>query len=825
MCADWRAHRASLELLVKRRREAYDELFRESQATPDVDGEKNPTCQFRLLEADALAAWVSGEAPADAGTKGRDAPNFFAPAGALVQTRALRRQHRLCGHGRLRAGDVGDFCIVRVVVYDRILADLKVGEVDDRLDNPEIQCSVCFDESRSELQETRRMDDEFNALLVALAAADAASKKPAAPARGASRQAAFHVSRKFFADLKKRCEKRSRVDKTAQKTLGLYFGDAAESAKPPPGAAAAAAAAQAAVVADDKFGDGDANKDLLCAHGALKLRASALAVDEACWDALRRLLPGSTHFDAAAPACTQCELQDVAQNRQDADRQDELRRHPSLVDLVERPRQLLALQAQHAAPNGGGGTASRPKQTRSTTAPVDYVEALMPCVSNFAGSLAEERRRRRRGGRLLPADFAPLDGAGTGAAGNAAPMPLRLVRRDWLSPWRAYHEALPGGARPAGLGDLGDLREHRCGCGAERPAGGAACAPPPWLLCALGLADCDGGLAAAVAAEACEAAASLHGLVMEAAEAYEAGTEALHFDPDDVEVVTDRQWRALVAEYGGDVDAAAIARGDAAGAWTLDPPPCAGCVSAAMRKAESSWRNFSNKPIFVQHLGADLLPFPVEASDDDGASDDDAPRDGAPRRRRRRATRSTDKAPPKVYALLHSAEDRVGLLMLRLCEQLPDAEPGKRRRTLAAAGAAPALALAVYKSDGTQLTDRDATLERAGVRARDTLYVRVCGAGDAANEHAATEADLFAYATIDEQRPAARGGGRAAETGFAGTMLQGAPAPQPEVIECDEDEADAADGPEPEAWQERVVVVSPRQRARAWPRRGWTAAA
>jgi len=95
--------------------------------------------------------------------------------------------------------------------------------------------------------------------------------------------------------------------------------------------------------------------------------------------------------------------------------------------------------------------------------------------------------------------------------------------------------------------------------------------------------------------------ASLHKLVFDVAAIVTLGVEAI--PSDQVEVVTDEQWRALVLEYGGHGEAAAIASRDARGAWALDPPTCDGCVSAAVRIADFSWRKFPSASIFVWDLG------------------------------------------------------------------------------------------------------------------------------------------------------------------------------------------------------------------------------
>lgn len=104
-------------------------------------------------------------------------------------------------------------------------------------------------------------------------------------------------------------------------------------------------------------------------------------------------------------------------------------------------------------------------------------------------------------------------------------------------------------------------------------------------------------------------------------------------------------------------------------------------------------------------------------------------------------------------------------------------------------------ALAIYLRGGAVLDSPDATLGAAGVRARDTLYARVVEA-DAGVRGAATLDDLVAYAATAKAPPHGKRSRstRAAETGFAGTLLGGGAAPprtDAEPIDVDADDASA----------------------------------
>ena len=275
----------------------------------------------------------------------------------------------------------------------------------------------------------------------------------------------------------------------------------------------------------------------------------------------------------------------------------------------------------------------------------------------------------------------------------------RLVpaRRFWLARWRAYHALRGPRPPPLEVDGVGP-----CACGAGRRP------PPLWLDRVFRLDGGDGaadvsrrrGDDAAAAAEALEAARAIDDVVYDCvrehpepaacAEALAGLADAYRGSEGAREAVAEDEYQALLVHYPG----AAVAGGDVddtnaercypvgTGGWVrAGPPACAACARREIENHGARRDAYDDAPLHVVKMKASDLPPPRDADDDvmGGGGDDGDDGAGDGRRRSRRASKDATKASVETVKL--GSDDRVGLLLLKLCEApRADTRPGLERR-------------------------------------------------------------------------------------------------------------------------------------------------
>ena len=780
--ATWNSAKDALQSAAKTRRASYDAHFGRAGATPTPWRDSAATTEFAggiaLLETEALAAWVSGKTPAKAVDKGSagasssaapevivvdgdddDGDDGAAAADAapsvgavfdgetperLAKLRRLVRTPRLCAHRKLDPAALPRFKVLRREVYDGVLADLFCGcapEVDVTLDAANAFCAECVEDGRARDAEAEELRERYRALHARLVDVEAAAK------RGWDAEGEYLVAKGWLPELKKLgAPPKDRKSGGRQRTLADCGVGAPASA-------------------------GDCNRCIVCDHGGLKpkTRGKPVAVDAATWREILALFPASVEVRVGAVECAACAGVREAQSAQNDARHDELEAHPILRSLLDR------------------GTGDR-KKTRSRGG-ADAARAATDDAAAAFGVLAPrpplDAAAPRRPREWIVARV---------AAGEDEPFPsLRLVPRFWLARWRAYH--LDKGPRPPPLPDAR--------AALALPSG--LMTVPLWLDRLLRLsADALGsrgdaararGDDAAAVAEALETAATTDDMVRDAVResaggasetldglaAATGGENELH------EAVEEAEWDALRARYGDDESDALRVYGADDASWTTDPAFCPSHAAAANLKFERDRDEYGDAAIHVARLGATDAPPPVE--DEVEARPDDGD-DGDGRRRRSQRASTRVAAAPAVETVRLASNDRVGLLLLKLCEAFPEMMEGEKKRKRGGK------ALALYRRGGAVLDAFDATLQKCGVRARDTLYAKVVD-GDGSVPGAATLDDLVAYAATARAPPHSKRGKqeREAETGFAGTMLGSSSAPAAPIdvdAESDDDGSGSA---------------------------------
>ena len=504
--------------------------------------------------------------------------------------------------------------------------------------------------------------------------------------------------------------------------------------------------------------DVDCNAKIRCPHGLLKPRCNPkpLRVDEELWREVQARFPRSTQLVWDAPACVDCAGTQEQRKEQRQLRDGELDACPALGALLER-----------AAP----APKRRGSSTRNQPAP--------PSVDDAAAAF----------GVLAPA--APADAARPrtarawiAAADAEADMPaFRLVPRFWLARWRAYHRL--NGPRPGAIGD-GDVQLVWA---------------PLWLdrllrLSGPGAPDATRrrGDDAAAVAEAMEAARTIDDCVYDCvrenaphAAATSSALDALddaHSGRDaSYEAVSEDEYAGLCAHYDDATPGGALRVYADPDGWRVADRVCDDGARQAVERHCAARDEYDEAPIRVCKLGASDSPPAADVLDD--AFDDDvavAVERGDARRRSRRSSRAPAARTFETVRL--GSEDRVGLLLLKLCEAFPEMMDGGKKRKNAAAKA-----IILLARGGGEL-DAALTLRQSGVRARDALYARIVDVADEV-PGAATLDELVFYAA-DAKAPPHQGkrgkAEREAETGFAGTLLGGgAPAPSREEEESSQE--------------------------------------
>ena len=741
----WTSGKEVLEASVRERREKYERLFGGADAaTPAYSAFDGVVPEFAgdvaLLETDALEAWVAGVAPKGAAKTGAaDADGVVnmtgddsddddatavvqaggvvwadAEVGRLPRVARLVRAPRLCAHGCLRPAELKHFKVLRRDVYDAVVADLFGDEppnVDTGLTGQLgfcVACATAGAEERSKATEIYEQRRKLLARLQASAASVAATGTRV-------------VAKQFLAELKK-----MGVPTMANNGRDIWEDSGV-----------------------------DCNEKIKCPHDLLKPRCNPkpLRIDEALWNEITKLFCNCTELVWDAPACEVCAGTQEERKEQQQQRHGELDACPALGALLERA--ALAQKRRGSSTRGQPGPPS-----------VDDASAAFGVLAPAAPTDAARPRTAR---------------AWIAAADDSDLPAFRLVPRFWLARWRAYHRL--NGPRPGAFGDAASMLT--CACGATAPDARRLRQAPLWLDRLLRLAGAGApdatrrrGDDAAAVAEAMEAAQTtddvVYDCVRENPDASAASTaldgleEAYRGRDAPYEAVSAAEYAGLCAHYEDATPGSALRVYADPDGWRVGEQACDQC---ARRAAEAHCVNrdeYDEAPIRVCKLGATDSPPAADMLDD--AFDDELAvtvENGDARRRSRRSSRTPTARTFETVKL--GSDDRVGLLLLKLCEAFPEMMDGGKKRKNAAAKAI------LLLTRGGDALEAHSTLQQAGVRARDALYARIVEVTDEV-PGAATLDDLVFYAA-DAKAPPHQGKRgkteREAETGFAGTLLGG----------------------------------------------------
>ena len=254
---------------------------------------------------------------------------------------------------------------------------------------------------------------------------------------------------------------------------------------------------------------------------------------------------------------------------------------------------------------------------------------------------------------------------------------FRLVPRFWLARWRAYHRL--HGPRPGAFGD----------------AAAQLVWAPLWLdrllrLAGPGAPDATRrrGDDAAAVAEAMEAARTIDDCVYDcvrenpdAAAATSAldGLDDAHSGRDaSYEAVSEDEYAGLCAHYDDATPGGALRVYADPDGWRVADRVCDDGARQAVERHCAARDEYDEAPIRVCKLGASDSPPAADVLDD--AFDDEvavAVDRGDARRRSRRSSRAPAARTFETVRL--GSEDRVGLLLLKLCEAFPEMMDGGKK--------------------------------------------------------------------------------------------------------------------------------------------------
>lgn len=233
-------------------------------------------------------------------------------------------------------------------------------------------------------------------------------------------------------------------------------------------------------------------------------------------------------------------------------------------------------------------------------------------------------------------------------------------------------------------------------------------------------------------------------------------------DKEEVEVISEDEWERLVMHYyhyrtsapssggGGNIDeslqtdhtvsalfSVRLSRDTAQCNWQCEPRACAACSAAACSRREESLQYFKNSDLTVLFVRDD-------AQLDEALGK--AQSDGGPGISGTRKTRTRGYRAPKKVVVNASFSDSIGLLKLKLFEQLNSMDLSPQNQRL-------------LKEDGEVLLNASKTLLECGIRMDSKLLLMAVEGGEG-------ESWVDAWQDCSAERKP--------ETGFAGTFFQGA---------------------------------------------------